>query len=366
MRMSALTQTSRILSEGIEQELHSGAQLYVSLRGETVANIALGEMSPGQPMTTETILPWLSSGKPLAAIAIGQLVAKGKLHWYDKVCDHMPSFAENDKEQISIRHLLTHTGGFRGADRCNGGSSWSQIIECICASAKEADWEPGAKAGYHIHGSWFILGELIQRTDGRNYETYIQEEVFAPLGIQVASFALPLELAQAKQEMLGRLYPSNRTVANPHHETDVIQAATFCRPGSSARGPVSALAAVYESLSGFGRQRLVPPEIGQELVARHRQGMFDETFRHVLDWGLGFRLYTPSSGALIAPYGYGRHASPETFGHSGAQSSAGFADPKHGLVVAWVCNGTPGERVHQQRTHALNSAVYEDLGLGEV
>jgi CubicO group peptidase (beta-lactamase class C family) len=63
------------------------------------------------------------------------------------------------------------------------------------------------------------------------------------------------------------------------------------------------------------------------------------------------------------PYGYGRKASPNTFGHSGNQSSCAFADPVHRLAVAWLTNGMPGERRSQQRQRAINNAIYEDLGL---
>jgi CubicO group peptidase (beta-lactamase class C family) len=64
-------------------------------------------------------------------------------------------------------------------------------------------------------------------------------------------------------------------------------------------------------------------------------------------------------------YGFGPHASADTFGHSGNQSSCAYADPKHGLVVAWTCNGMPGEAKHQARASAINRAIYEDLGLAQ-
>ena len=61
--------------------------------------------------------------------------------------------------------------------------------------------------------------------------------------------------------------------------------------------------------------------------------------------------------------GYGGYASDEAFGHSGAQSSCAFADPARKLVVAWSCNGLPGERLHQRRAREINSAIYDDVGL---
>ena len=90
--------------------------------------------------------------------------------------------------------------------------------------------------------------------------------------------------------------------------------------------------------------------------------MLDETFGQVMDWGLGFLLDNKRYGPAI-PYGYGRHASARTFGHSGKESSTGFADPDAGLVVTVVFNGMPGEPKHDRRLRHVTAAIYEDLGL---
>ena len=104
----------------------------------------------------------------------------------------------------------------------------------------------------------------------------------------------------------------------------------------------------------------------EALTARHRTGMFDNTFKQVYDWGLGF-LKEAQGGKEREPfpYHYGAHASPRAFGHGGQQSSIGFCDPEYGLVVAWVLNGMPGEPEHARRNHSINTAIYEDLELAE-
>jgi CubicO group peptidase (beta-lactamase class C family) len=90
--------------------------------------------------------------------------------------------------------------------------------------------------------------------------------------------------------------------------------------------------------------------------------MFDHTFLAQIDFGLGFLLNTaPYSPAT--PYLSGPHASKETFGHSGNQSSTAFADPAHNLVVALFFNGLPGEQAHQSRTRAVLTTLYEELDL---
>lgn len=126
------------------------------------------------------------------------------------------------------------------------------------------------------------------------------------------------------------------------------------------------LVRLYEMLSAGGSLdgvRVLTPESVAMLTARARVGMFDETFRHKLDWGLGVIPNNRRYGVDTVPYGYGRHASDSAFGHSGSQSSVAFADPDHGLCIAVVWNGTCGEVRHQKRSKSLLNAIYEDLGI---
>src|SRR5262249_9774450 len=111
-----------------------------------------------------------------------------------------------------------------------------------------------------------------------------------------------------------------------------------------------------------GNESLLYRETLSEMVRRHRIGQFDQTLAHVVDFGFGFIINSQQYGDGV-PYGYGRYASPTTFGHGGSQSSQGFCDPENELVVAWLFNGRPGEGQHQRRARAFNEALYRDLGI---
>ena len=92
--------------------------------------------------------------------------------------------------------------------------------------------------------------------------------------------------------------------------------------------------------------------------------MFGETFKHVMDWGLGVIIDAKRYGSGV-PYGFGQSASPRAFGHGGSQSSAGVADPGHVLVVALIFNGLPGEARHDRRLKRVTAAIYENFGAGD-
>ena len=308
--------------------VHRGAVMYVSLRGQVVADLAVGGLS------NEAILPWLSAGKPIAAVAIAQLREKGLLDWDDPVARHIPEFAKRGKEKITIRHLLTHTAGIRWA-KLGKGLSWEQIIERIYDAPIEPNWVVGQKAGYHAQSSWFLLGEIVRRLSGKTWDVYARQEIFGPVGMVNSSFA--------QQESYS--------------------------PGSGARGPARELGMFYEMMLRGGesksRRRIISPQSVQSLTSRQRVGMFDHTFKHIIDWGLGFIINSAQYGVDTVPYGYGRHASPRTFGHGGRQCCVGFADPEYGLAAAVIFGDAPGEEAHNRRMRQVLDAIYENLLSGE-
>src|ERR671930_293297 len=110
-----LPRTFEALEHGRATGWHVGAQLYASVGGEVVADAALGlaRSAPEVPMRTDTLMLWMSATKPVAAVAVAQLWERGLLDLDDPVAKHLPPFAARGKEPVTIRHLLTHTGGFR-------------------------------------------------------------------------------------------------------------------------------------------------------------------------------------------------------------------------------------------------------------
>jgi CubicO group peptidase (beta-lactamase class C family) len=132
-------------------------------------------------------------------------------------------------------------------------------------------------------------------------------------------------------------------------------------PGAGARGPACELGMFYEMMLSGGRG-IITQESVNELTSRQRAGMFDHTFKHVIDWGFGFIINSAKHGAEV-PYGYGRFASPQTFGHGGRQCCTGFGDPENELAVAVVFNNQSSEEDHQRRMQLVLDELYKSIGL---
>ena len=155
--------------------------------------------------------------------------------------------------------------------------------------------------------------------------------------------------------------PPDRT--NPGAGIPTQAEAAKLHPGGS--GPIRELAQFYQRLMNAlagSTSPILSPESILDLIHPHRRGMYDHTFKHIMDWGLGFMLNTQRDPTL--PYSFGQHASaPAPSATAAGKSSCTHrADPEYGLIIAWLCNGMPGEDRHYIRQRAMNDAIYEILG----
>lgn len=354
--MNPLPSAAAILADGVERGLHPGAQLAVFQHGRLVADLAFGEADPGSRrlLTPATPMPWLSAGKPVTALALAALFEDGLVEPATPVAEVIPDFAAGGKRDLTLAHLLLHTGGFRSADRLDPRLDPERTLAAICATPLEPGWIPGTTAGYHRFCSWEILAEVVHRVAGMDPAAFLQSRILGPVEVH-DSWLFPPSQPRSPDRAVHHDTRSGTAVPDPMLNCPEVLGRG--RPGAGFHGPARDLARLYAALlsppSGWLRGETV-----RNAVQRHRQGLHDRTFQAMVDMGHGFLLNTPSM-----PYGYGAHAGPEAFGHSGAQTGCGFADPAHGLAVAWFCNGMPGEPAHQRRQHAVNTAIYEDLGL---
>jgi CubicO group peptidase (beta-lactamase class C family) len=363
-----LERASAVIENGIKTRLHLGAQLYVSRDGKTVGDLAFGEAREGVAMRPDTLMLWMSSIKPITAVAIAQMWERGKLGLDDVVARHIPEFGAKGKERVTIRHVLTHTGGFPGAVIQWSTDQWEKIIAQLCDAPLEPGWVPGERMGYHVASGWYVLAEIVRRLDGRPYSQYVREEVFEPLGMRDTWLGMPLERH--------RDYATENRIAPMHFATGLMkpiphsytfwsnsaEALGVCRPGGSARGPIHDLGKFYEAMLAGGGN-VVRPQTVEAISARHLVGMRDRTFGYPLDRGLG--VVVDSKQYCNSATWFGTRSSSRTWGHAGYVSSVGFVDPQNRVVVTLVFNGMLESQENRNDARMISTldAVYSDLGL---
>lgn len=364
-----LSRVVDVVERGIRGGLHLGAQVCVSLRGQR-ASVALGRATAVADMEPGLLLPWFSATKPVTAAAVLQQWERGRLDLDDPVGRHVPEFAAAGKEAVTVRHLLTHTAGFHAHDDGDadggGGAPWEDAVARACGAPLAEGWVPGRRAAYSARAGYLVLGEVVRRLDGRPFDAYVSEELFEPLGMANSWLALPPERAAAYGARLAPVHDASADPPRPLPPAPAVGDVAYAHPGTSGIGPAGDLLRFYEMLLDKGELdgvRVLAPQTVEAMCARHRAGIRDETFGAVMDWGLGVILNSWHYRRAPAPYGYGNHASPRTFGHGGRQSLVALADPEAGLAAVVVLNGLPGEPAHHRRIQAALDALYEDLGL---
>lgn len=355
--------------EGVARGLHTGLQIYVSVDGVPLLNAGLGDATPGRPLTPDTLMPWRSAGKPLTALLLLKLLRHPESDLKLPLSHWLPAAADSDKAELTLFELLTHTAGFPTTDTGWPHASWDESVRTVLQTPCQL---PRGTAAYHPQSSWFLLGEVIRslvapdNPQVNSFAEILRHRLLSPLGMLNSSCGIPHHQQPDIASRLPLLYErqQGRSEISPAAGPPWLVSPSA---GGNLRGPVSELGAFYEMLLLQGRshcgQTFADSHIVRLMTTRHRTGMLDSTFRHIIDFGLGIICNSAMYGPDTVPYGFGRRCSAATFGHGGAQCSIGFCDPEKRLVVAWAANGFCGEAQHQRRNQTLNEAIFDDIGL---
>src|ERR1700720_4669907 len=156
-----------------------------------------GSPAPAEPMTEDTIFDLASLTKCLAtATAVMQLYEQGKVAFDDPVQTYLPDFnAANDPQRakVTVRMLLTHTSGETGDVDLKDpwgldGAAKTEGIHRALTTPLESG--PGEVFRYSDI-NFILLGALIEKLTGEAEDVYVQQNVFAPLGMEDTRYLPP-------------------------------------------------------------------------------------------------------------------------------------------------------------------------------
>ncbi len=150
-----------------------------------VKGYGLANIEHNVPVKPETIFQSGSVGKQFTAFAIMLLVDEGKIGLDDKIGKYLGEVPES-WANVTVRHLLTHTGGF--TDYSRGFDFRKDYTEDdLLKIIKETPlaFAPGEKWQYSNFG-YVTLGIIIRKASGKFYGDLLAERVFKPLGMTTA------------------------------------------------------------------------------------------------------------------------------------------------------------------------------------
>ncbi len=308
------------LDEAADRHRIPGAAVAVSQgTGFTEAATGVVNRNTGVRTTPQSLFQIGSVTKVWTATLVLQLVDEGLVDLDQPVRRYLPAFAVLDPEAtetVTVRHLLTHTGGFDGdlfEDTGRGDDALDRYLAYLRGHASQL-FPPGSLFSY-CNSGFCVLGALVARLRGGTWESVLRERLITPLGAR--HVALLAEEAVLFRVAAGHVKPDNAVVAR------------WQLPRST--GPAGATpCAAPRDLVRFGRMLLGAQLLSPEAVAAMTSPQIalpGVPIGGAHHRGLGPVLYDWSGAAA--------------FGHDGeigGQSALWRVVPAHDVVVAISAN----------------------------
>ena len=347
------------LLERAQKEVNEGllpaAQIALAKDGELVFQASYGSAKD------DSLTCIFSATKAITSAAAWLLMQEGKLSESEIVADIIPEFAANEKDQITVEQLFTHTDGFPSAPFAP--LDWDDKEARLGRFTRwRLNWEPGSKFEYHASSSMYVIAELIERRSGMGYREFVRNRVLGPLGLKNLFVGLPasenaraLPCEHVGDALTPEDYKKLGVPVPPVTEVTEEAILAFNRPDVRAVGvpggggfaTAGDLALFHQALlhGGLPGSEELWPESTRTNVRRIRSGDFtDMLFKKPANRALGLIISGDDSRSFR---GFGKSNSPDAFGHNGAGGQLAWADPATGLSLGYVTPGHDRNNIRQ-------------------
>ncbi len=283
----------KTLQKGIDDGTVPGASLLVAHKGEIIFKEAFGKFEIDKPYYIA------SNTKSIATAAVLTVVDEGKLNLDDKISKFLPEFKGTKVENATVRQLLSHTSGIKGA--YHGGRPTSGTL---------ADFSRmiAVKGNLVSPGEFFYSGvgmdiaaRVAEAASGKTFEEILQNRILKPLGMKNTSFRLAADPKSVKAGE-GR----------------------YVSAGGGLDSTLNDLAVFFQMLANGGtynETRTLSEKSVKEMHSKQTNSSGGE-FVFGEGYGLGLALNR-----------YDSKGSPLTYGHSGAFGTRAWVDVDRDLVV---------------------------------
>jgi len=158
---------------------------------EQTAGFGVTSVENPLAVTADTLFQTGSISKTFTGTIFMRLMEEGKVDLDAPVRTYLPKFKLADKdvaEKVTVRHLLTHTGGWVGDyfnDYGNGNDALDKMVRDI---AKLEQVTPLGEVWSYNNTGFNIAGRVVEVVTGKPFETVVQEMVLDPLGMDMTFY----------------------------------------------------------------------------------------------------------------------------------------------------------------------------------
>ncbi len=375
---------ARVLEQQLQRApIGGGAAVAVFHRGQRVVDIRGGNRDDvGNEWTAKTMSVSFSTTKGVISTLLHRLVDQDLLDYDDLVAKFWPEFAQNGKDEITVRHLLCHQAGLYDIrhliDSAERMLDWEYMTHRLAAAVPAH--RPGAMSAYHGLTYGWLIGEIIQRVTNRSVAELVQSEIAEPLGLdglhigvaedqlhRVAKLSMPAERLARIQRLEGPLKQLQKALSFVRFPVDTGRMAAAlappgiesfdwsapatvraCIPAANGAFTARSLAKMYAVLAAGGELdgvRLLSPQTLRRATEIQTRKM-DKVVPFPMHWRLGYHRAATTRGNPA-----------RGFGHYGFGGSGAWADPEQDLAVALVLNSGLGTPFGDIRTAQIGGAA---------
>ena len=295
-----------------------------------------------------------SAGKPFIASVIWKLVDMGKLDFEDNISKYWPDFGKNNKQEIKIKDVLSHTSGVSLSNSLPDEDYTDLNRICRWLENYTPETKPGTRIAYHEVTYGWIIGELIERVTEKSFEENFNDLVKIPLNLLSTKFMtnkyndLPLEVNKHKSSnlntipMIFKLFALNK----------IPLISGTCISNSKD------LALFYNEI--INNNKWISKETKKKIFKVQAKGLDYNDKMRLVKLGLGIRF----DGDIY--YQKDLDIPEKSFGHTGLVSSIGWASLDKNISVSILNNLLLSSGLNRYRLNTLSSAIKEDLNTMEL
>jgi CubicO group peptidase (beta-lactamase class C family) len=314
----------RVFHENFAKRNEIGAACAAYYRGEKVVDLWGGyrDAEATLPWEETTLVLVFSTTKGVASLALALAHSRGLFGYEDKVSQYWHAFAQNGKENITIRQLLSHQAGLCAIDETLTLDilADTEQLSAILAAQKPA-WTPGTQHGYHALTMGWYESELLRHVDPqrRTIGQFFRDEIARPLDVEFyiglpdavpdsriatlktnPSWKLLLNMHKLPPPMvIAAFIPSSltsRAFRNPPLQGDTGSFNTRAvrrveMPAANGIGQVRSIAKAYSEFATGGKTLGIRPETLHALTSPAQPpaaGLYDLVLRTETQFSLGF------------------------------------------------------------------------------
>jgi CubicO group peptidase (beta-lactamase class C family) len=347
-----------LLEQHITQDGFAGAAVIAAKQGKIILEQYAGMASPSQISNANTLWCIASISKVYAVATIMRLVELGAVTLNTLASAVIPEFSGEGREEIRLRHLVTHTSGLI-YEAPNMESLLEQQVpfEKILEIAYTAplQFKPGTSLSYADYNT-LIAGKMLENIMGIPLPELVRTHILEPMGLENTFFPTPPEqdsrIAIVRNVMAdntnGAMYNSRYARNLPHPAFAVTTTAKdmmrfllhFAPTGprvlsnttiaAMTRNQTGVVTGIHPSVKGYDTTAPMP-------------------------WGIGWALQTEHLPALQCEL-----ASFKTFGHGGASGCQVFIDPETDVSIAVLTNShlRAGREPWYRRLQSIMNVAY--------